>query len=246
MGLIMIGSGTPQDRVAVGPINMDVTRKESWATVLYRNAGPLAQDRTRLQCSEEITTAVWSIKMEEEVRRFKYLLVTALMFRFARQFWVQVQVQWKTGAIWEIPRSWLLFLARKDQLRELLLCRSWNLPGSDLFYRSECLCLLQTLHSVKKCSTTQGSRMPQQEPSHPHWWGDGTPLGRYFSEYVVFVGQSLLTISCFRTPDRTLLIWSWTPFAFFEFKKEPDTSETIELSSYHPSLVDSFFTSHFS
>ena len=29
MGEIMIGTGTPQDRVAVGPIVMDVTTKES-------------------------------------------------------------------------------------------------------------------------------------------------------------------------------------------------------------------------
>ena len=44
----------------------------------YRGAGPVAQDRTKRQCSEEFTTVVWLIKMEEvvEVRRFTYLLVT--------------------------------------------------------------------------------------------------------------------------------------------------------------------------
>ena len=33
---------------------------------------------------------------------------------------------------------------------------------------------------------------------------------------------------------------------WIQSKKEPDTSQTTELSSNHPSLVDSFFTSHFS
>ena len=153
-----------------------------------------------------------------------------------------MQVQWNNCTKWIVAGYWLLRVC-SCPLRRLLFRQRRRLPGPVQALRAEGirrlrLCLLHSLPAVKKCTSSENSRMPQWLFG-PRWEGGWAPCrSRWLLVYLMSKFEKNFH---FRTPGCTWhLIWtSWTfnQIEWLEYLVRPHYNSSIHLwlipSSFH-------------